>query len=155
MSNLPAGSEKPKSRRRWLQFSLSTLFVLTLGVAGFLSGYRVGEERGYQTWLQKRLSETPVTRVYDVADLVSVADPRKHPASRPSEGTLADFDSLIDLITTTIQPEEWDSVGGPGSVAPHEGTLTLVVHQYPFVHEELENLFQTLREKKAAGTSVP
>jgi hypothetical protein len=33
-------------------------------------------------------------------------------------GTMADFDSLIQLITSTIQPESWEDVGGPGSVEP-------------------------------------
>jgi hypothetical protein len=32
-------------------------------------------------------------------------------------GQQADFDSLIDLITTTIAPTTWDEVGGPGSIA--------------------------------------
>jgi hypothetical protein len=32
-------------------------------------------------------------------------------------GVIADFDSLIELITTTIDPDSWDDVGGPGSVA--------------------------------------
>jgi len=31
-------------------------------------------------------------------------------------GVVADFDSLIDLITTTIAPESWVDVGGPGSI---------------------------------------
>lgn len=31
---------------------------------------------------------------------------------------LADFDTLIDLITSTVQPTSWDEVGGPGSIAP-------------------------------------
>jgi len=31
-------------------------------------------------------------------------------------GVQADFDSLIDLITTTISPESWVDVGGPGSI---------------------------------------
>ncbi|HPM80297.1 MAG TPA: DUF1598 domain-containing protein [Candidatus Anammoximicrobium sp.] len=30
--------------------------------------------------------------------------------------TLADFDTLIDLITTTIAPQSWDTVGGPGAI---------------------------------------
>ncbi len=30
----------------------------------------------------------------------------------------ADFDSLIDLITSTVQPTTWDDVGGAGSIAP-------------------------------------
>lgn len=29
-------------------------------------------------------------------------------------GSQADFDSLIELITSTIQPTTWDEVGGPG-----------------------------------------
>ena len=32
-------------------------------------------------------------------------------------GNEADFDSLIDLITSTIDPQSWDGVGGPGSIA--------------------------------------
>ncbi len=32
-------------------------------------------------------------------------------------GVVADFDSLIELITTTIDPDSWDDVGGPGSIA--------------------------------------
>ncbi len=34
---------------------------------------------------------------------------------------LADFDSLIQLITSTIAPETWDDVGGPGAVEPFPG----------------------------------
>jgi hypothetical protein len=33
-------------------------------------------------------------------------------------GTQADFDSLINLITATVKPNSWDSVGGPGSISP-------------------------------------
>ncbi len=33
-------------------------------------------------------------------------------------GNQADFDSLIDLITSTIAPSTWDSAGGAGSIAP-------------------------------------
>jgi hypothetical protein len=33
----------------------------------------------------------------------------------------ADFDSLIELITTTIAPETWDEVGGAGAVDSFEG----------------------------------
>jgi hypothetical protein len=35
-------------------------------------------------------------------------------------GPQADFDSLIELITTTIAPTTWDEVGGPGSVSGFE-----------------------------------
>ena len=29
---------------------------------------------------------------------------------------MADFQSLIELITSTVQPTTWDEVGGPGSI---------------------------------------
>lgn len=35
-------------------------------------------------------------------------------------GVEPDFDQLIDLITTTIQPESWEQLGGPGAIAPFE-----------------------------------
>ena len=36
-------------------------------------------------------------------------------------GQEADFESLIELITTTIAPQSWDDNGGPGSVKEFEG----------------------------------
>jgi hypothetical protein len=32
-------------------------------------------------------------------------------------GVVADFDSLIELITTTVSPQSWDEVGGPGAIS--------------------------------------
>ena len=39
---------------------------------------------------------------------------------RGAQGGMAepDFDSLIELITSTIKPTSWDEVGGPGSIMP-------------------------------------
>jgi hypothetical protein len=34
----------------------------------------------------------------------------------PGGGVVADFGPLIDLIQTTISPESWVDVGGPGSI---------------------------------------
>ncbi|MBC8354286.1 MAG: DUF1598 domain-containing protein [Planctomycetes bacterium] len=41
----------------------------------------------------------------------------------PSRGgaALADFDSLIELIESTISPDSWDTVGGPGAVESFPG----------------------------------
>lgn len=141
MNGSSPDSEKPKSKRRWMQFSLSTLFVLTLGIAGFLSGYKVGEKRGYQSGLNKRLSEECVARVYDVSDIVLAIDlndltpprsslppaaPKENPSmgfgdfsSSPAAGrhpgSSVDFGSLIELITTTIKAGTWTDVGGAGN----------------------------------------
>jgi len=60
-------------------------------------------------------------------------------------GTGADFDSLTDLITSTIQPTTWDAVGGPGSIAGFETNLSLVVSQTQEVHEEIVDLLEQLR----------
>ncbi len=60
-------------------------------------------------------------------------------------GVEPDFDSLIELITTTIQPTTWDEVGGPGSIAPFETNLSLVVSQTQDVHEEIVDLLEQLR----------
>lgn len=57
----------------------------------------------------------------------------------------ADFDSLITLITTTIEPESWEDVGGPGTVAPFETNLSLVVSQTQEVHEKIADLLRQLR----------
>ena len=60
-------------------------------------------------------------------------------------GAQADFDSLIELITTTIQPTTWDDVGGPGSIKEFETNLSLVVSQTQDVHEEIVDLLEQLR----------
>lgn len=76
------------------------------------------------------------------------ATPTTTPAGGPGNmggAAMADFDSLIDLITSTIQPTTWDEVGGPGSIAPFETNLSLVVSQTQEVHEELADLLDQLR----------
>lgn len=59
---------------------------------------------------------------------------------------LADFDTLIDLITTTIAPDSWDEVGGPGAVESFPTNLSLVVSQTQDVHEQIEDLLEQLRQ---------
>jgi hypothetical protein len=69
-------------------------------------------------------------------------------SAAPSGGggaALADFDSPIDLITSTIRPTSWDSAGGPGSIGPFEPTLDLVFLQTDEAHEEVADLLQRLR----------
>jgi hypothetical protein len=36
-------------------------------------------------------------------------------------GTMADFDSLINLITTTLAPQTWEAIGGPGAIDSFPG----------------------------------
>jgi general secretion pathway protein D len=60
-------------------------------------------------------------------------------------GTMADFDSLIELITTTVAPETWEDVGGAGSIAPFETNLSLVISQTQDVHDQIGDLLEQLR----------
>ena len=60
-------------------------------------------------------------------------------------GNQADFDSLIDLITSTISPTSWTDSGGTGSIAPFETNLTLVVSQTQEIHEQIADLLNQLR----------
>ena len=74
------------------------------------------------------------TRVYAVADLVLF--------DAPGKGEVAgDFDSLIDMIESTVKPTTWDDVGGPGSIAPYGSSINaIVVSQTDEVHEGIEEL---------------
>jgi general secretion pathway protein D len=60
-------------------------------------------------------------------------------------GNMANFQPLMELITSTVQPTTWDSQGGPGAVRQFDTSLSLVVSQTQEVHEEIENLLKQLR----------
>jgi len=66
---------------------------------------------------------------------------------------LADFDSLIDLITSTIAPTSWDQVGGPGSVAPYPSGVLVDTQGFmrPKVKEELAGELSGLWARSAPG----
>ncbi len=57
----------------------------------------------------------------------------------------ADFDTLIELITSTIAPDTWDEVGGAGAIEPFPTTLSLVISQTQEVHEQITDLLDQLR----------
>ena len=69
-------------------------------------------------------------------------------------GAMADFESLIELITTTIAPTTWDEVGGPGSIAPFETNLSLVISQTQEVHEEIADLLEQLRRMQDLQVTI-
>jgi general secretion pathway protein D len=66
----------------------------------------------------------------------------------------ADFDALIDLIVTTIEPDSWDEVGGPGSIQGFEGTLSLVVSNTQEVHEQIVDLLEQLRRQQDLQVTI-
>ena len=60
-------------------------------------------------------------------------------------GSQADFDTLIELITTTIDPDTWEDVGGQGTIAGFPTNLSLVVQQTQEVHNKIADLLAQLR----------
>lgn len=88
------------------------------------------------------------TKVYDVAGLVTCRD---------KSGTYwADYDALIEVITTSVEPHMWDEVGGDGSItaAPFAGAEMLAISTTYEVHQKVDQLFEQLRSianKKGNG----
>jgi hypothetical protein len=133
------------SQRRFY-FSLGALLFIVLCFAGLFAGYRIGFNRGYTAGELKYAGEQPVHRSYEVEDLVKLPDGR------------TDFDSLQELITTTIEPNSWDDVGGIGTIKEFETNSSFVILQREDVHAQIEKLFADLRaiskrtaEKNAAS----
>jgi general secretion pathway protein D len=69
-------------------------------------------------------------------------------------GVQPDFDTLVDLITTTIKPQTWDEVGGPGSVSRFPNNLSLVISQTQEVHEEIVDLLDQLRRNQDLQVTI-
>jgi hypothetical protein len=91
-------------------------------------------------------------RVYPVYDLVVAHD---------EKGAYADFDSLIDVVTSTIAPTTWSEVGGAGNIKSFFNSQSIVVSQTREVHRELEALLASLRRARdvqgfgSSAVSVP
>lgn len=58
----------------------------------------------------------------------------------------ADFDSLIDLIVSTVEYDSWMENGsGEGEIQPFPTNLSLVISQTQRVHEQIADLLEQLR----------
>ena len=86
------------------------------------------------------------TRIYPVRDLVLLEFQRT---------VDADFDSLIDMITSTIAADSWDEVGGPGAIEANWNSLSLVISQTWSTHRRIEPLLTTLRTARDLQGIVP
>ncbi|HWC89688.1 MAG TPA: hypothetical protein VG433_08535 [Pirellulales bacterium] len=78
-------------------------------------------------------------RVYPVHDLI---------IARDEKGTYADFESLIDVVTSMAAPTTWSEVGGAGSIKPFFNSQSIVVTQTREVHLQVEGLLAALRRAR-------
>lgn len=68
------------------------------------------------------------------------------PGGGPGGAAQADFDSLIDLIVSTVEHESWMENGtGEGEIQPFPTNLSLVISQTQRVHEQVADLLEQLR----------
>ena len=56
-----------------------------------------------------------------------------------------EFDALISLIHSTVEPNAWKPTGGRGTIVANETTLSLVVRQTQKAHEQISDLLDQLR----------
>jgi type II secretory pathway component GspD/PulD (secretin) len=78
-----------------------------------------------------------VRKTYSVADLV-IPVGEKDSAKMNEE-------MLIKLITSTIAPESWAEMGGPGTIEYFPQTYGLVTNQTADVQDQVQDLLQALR----------
>lgn len=77
------------------------------------------------------------------------ANLRNQPLGARGGAAMADFDTLIELITSTVSPDSWDAVGGPGAIEPFP-TGVLVESSGLMKRVELESSGSLADVRKAA-----
>jgi len=89
------------------------------------------------------------TRVYRVGDLVVCRDEQGKPWD--------DYDALIDMVDSTVAPDSWDDVGGPGSIVgdTFANAKILVIRQTEEIHRQVAGLLASLRAVAATHEGEP
>jgi hypothetical protein len=124
-------------RRQWFQFRLSTIFWTSLVIAVTANiAYRTGRRAGIEEQLARHRQGRLYAEVYPVKDLVLGPGMTK-----------PDFDTLIDLLKFTINPQKWDNVGGDGSIDGFDTNFVLVVNQDVNTHRQIKAKLAELRRK--------
>jgi len=108
-----------------------------------------------------------ITKVYDVRNLVELLPVQiggGYGGGPTSYAYQYDFDTLIDTISSTIEPDSWEEVGGPASIEPYftRRMRVLVVAQTYDAHYQIQSLLIKLAEHggktplpNAAAYSMP
>jgi hypothetical protein len=88
------------------------------------------------------------TRIYDVSDLVLTRD-----AKVPGR---ADFTSLMNVISTCVQPDSWENLSGSGSIMPiSSGALrSIAVRQMQDVHDQVARILADLRKARRLPVTI-
>ena len=71
--------------------------------------------------------------------------PQNPPSGSGGGGAFADFDSLMNLIQTTVEPDTWEALGGSSTMAPYPQNLSLIISTTSDVHDQIVDLIESLR----------
>ena len=85
------------------------------------------------------------TKTYPVADLVARED---------GAALGDDFQSLTELIMSSIGPTTWDEVGGPGSIQEFRNARAIVISQTFAIHCQIERLLAGVRAVRQEQTAA-
>jgi hypothetical protein len=116
-------------------------------------GYQRGHKDGFDAAAPPPAASSGQLKIvtYPVSDLITPDVLRPSTAPTMASATTGidggpDFDSLIDLIVSTIDNESWQENGtGEGEIMPFITNLSLVVSQTQQVHDQIADLLQQLR----------
>jgi hypothetical protein len=102
---------------------------------------------------EKPRSEAKMTRtVFCVADLVV---PNTQPQKdKPNLTQQEREQQLIELITASIEPKSWNTMGGPGTIDYFPHTMALVINQTPAIVEQVTELLTSLRRLQEQEVAV-
>ena len=123
-----------------MQFGLRTLLFVILCIAGMLAGYRAGFYQGAET----KRRQSIYAKTYQVVELTDLV-------TTPSGEVKKSYDTLIQIILKNVEPDSWDSVGGPGSIQEFPPSKSLVINQTGENHDRIEALFAELRQSRKTG----
>jgi hypothetical protein len=65
------------------------------------------------------------------------------------------FTPLMNAITTSVRPDSWEELSGPGSVVPVATSNSLVIRQTQSVHREILQLLRDLRAAQRVTQPAP
>jgi len=87
-------------------------------------------------------AENLVLKLHDVTDLVG--------GDLQLQAEEADFDPLVELVLTVVNPDAWHEAGGTSLIRGlgAVGIRTLAVKTTPEMHDQVENLLRAVRRQK-------
>jgi general secretion pathway protein D len=69
-------------------------------------------------------------------------------ANVPPRAPMRSYNALMNAISTTVEPDSWEDLSGPGSMIPVFVSRSLVVRQTWSVHRKVLQLLRDLREAR-------